>query len=428
MNYRVSDLDLFKLKALQWAAKFEICAVFDSNSYHDKYQKFEFLVAAGAKRTLQSSENSFYKLDEFIRNDKKWLFGALSYHLKDEIEINNQARKQHDFSNIYFFEPQFLFLVNDGKIELLDNTDENIIKEIEDIELENHQDKPQYQSQPVIDKETYLKTIGLIKNHIVRGDIYETNYCLEFKIDDCKINPVNIYHQLNQISPTPFSSFFKWKDVYVLSATPERYLARRGSKIISQPIKGTAARHHDPKIDQEIKKELALLEKEQQENVMIVDLVRNDLTKIALPGTVAVEELFGVYSFKQVHHLISTVVCQQDLSYSFADVIKQTFPMGSMTGAPKISAMNLMEKYEQSERGLYSGAIGYIGPDGDFDFNVIIRSIIYQHEKKRLSYHVGSAITFNSDANLEYEECLLKAGAINQVLGISKNSIVQNNP
>ncbi len=418
MNYRISDPDIFKLKALKWAAQFEICAVFDSNNYPDHYQKFEFLVAAGANKILQSSENSFQKIDELTANNKKWLFGALSYHLKDEIEYDDIPHKTHNFSNVYFFEPQFLFMMRNGKLELLNDTEEFIIKEIESTQLENHPHKNYAQSHPIINKKTYLETVDLIKNHIARGDIYETNYCLEFKIDDCEINPVQIYQKLNKLSPTPFSTFFKWKDFYVLSATPERYLAKRGTKIISQPIKGTAARHHDPKKDQETKKALALLEKEQQENVMIVDLVRNDLTKVAKPGSVVVEELFGVYSFKQVHQLISTVVCEQDLKYSFADVIKHTFPMGSMTGAPKISAMKLMEKYEKSDRGLYSGAIGYIEPGGDFDFNVVIRSIIYQQQKKLLSYHVGSAITFNADANLEYEECLLKASAINQVLGI----------
>jgi para-aminobenzoate synthetase component 1 len=161
---------------------------------------------------------------------------------------------------------------------------------------------------------------------------------------------------------------------------------------------------------------LARDEKERAENVMIVDLVRNDLSKTAKKGAVAVEELCKVYSFKQVHQMISTVVSEIDSELHPIETLRSTFPMGSMTGAPKVSAMKIIEHLEVSKRGLYSGAIGYFTPENDFDFNVVIRSILYNEEKKYISYSVGSAITIKSDAAKEYEECLLKAKAMKYVL------------
>ena len=265
-------------------------------------------------------------------------------------------------------------------------------------------------------KADYLDTVGHIKKEIGRGNIYETNFCMEFFSEAAMIHPPQVFKALNRVSPTPFANYFKWFDHYVLSATPERFLSKKGRKLISQPIKGTAKRSDDLAEDEQIKKELSNHPKEQQENVMIVDLVRNDLTKSAKKGTVAVEELFGVYSFKQVHQMISTVVCELKDDISNVEVLKNSFPMGSMTGAPKIKAMQLMEHYERSKRGLYSGAIGYFSPEDDFDFNVIIRTILYNKKNKYLSFQVGSAITYYAEAEKEYEECLLKVKAILAVL------------
>jgi para-aminobenzoate synthetase component 1 len=157
-------------------------------------------------------------------------------------------------------------------------------------------------------------------------------------------------------------------------------------------------------------------EKEKAENLMIVDLVRNDLARSSKTGSVKVEELFGIYSFSQVHQMISTVSSQIKETTSAVEAIKNAFPMGSMTGAPKVMAMELIEKYENTKRGLYSGAIGYFAPNSDFDFNVVIRSIQYNESKQYLNFEVGSAITYDSDANLEYEECLLKAQAMMKAL------------
>lgn len=210
--------------------------------------------------------------------------------------------------------------------------------------------------------------------------------------------------------------FLKLNDKYLMSASPERYIKKEGTKIISQPIKGTAKREDDFILDSILKNNLVTDQKERSENVMIVDLVRNDLSQTATKGSVKVEELCKIYTFDQVHQMISTVTSQVAENTHPIDIIKSTFPMGSMTGAPKISAMKIIETLEETKRGLYSGAVGYISPSGDFDFNVVIRSILYNASNKYVSYSVGGAITAKSDPLNEYEECLLKAKAMRTVL------------
>ncbi|MCH7535945.1 MAG: anthranilate synthase component I family protein [Bacteroidetes bacterium] len=261
-----------------------------------------------------------------------------------------------------------------------------------------------------------IQKVGQIKEHIQQGDIYEMNFCQEFYADNAVIDPVEVYMGLNEKSPAPFSCFYKFKEKFLISSSPERFLKKTGNKIISQPIKGTVKRGKSDVEDVVLKEILAGNAKEQSENVMIVDLVRNDLSRSARLGTVEVEELFGIYSFEQVHHMISTVSAELKDDIHLVDVIKNAFPMGSMTGAPKVSSMKLIEKYEESKRGLFSGSIGYITPSGDFDFNVVIRSILYNEANQYVSFTTGSAITINSNAEKEYEECHLKGKALRQVL------------
>jgi para-aminobenzoate synthetase component 1 len=267
-----------------------------------------------------------------------------------------------------------------------------------------------------ITKQEYIAAVKELQKHIRRGDIYEVNFCQEFYSENAVINTAEVYQNFNSISSAPFSAFCKFDNHYVLSSSPERFLQKRGNTLISQPIKGTRKRSGNSIEDNQLKYDLLNDTKERSENVMIVDIVRNDLSRIAKKGTVKVDELFGIYSFKQVHQMISTISCEVKESVSFSDIIRATFPMGSMTGAPKISAMKLIEQYESSKRGLYSGALGYISPDGDFDFSVVIRTILYNEEKKYLSFMVGSAITDKANAEQEYEECMLKAKAMFEVL------------
>jgi para-aminobenzoate synthetase component 1 len=270
--------------------------------------------------------------------------------------------------------------------------------------------------QSKIKKTEYINSVNRLKQHIHKGDIYEVNFCQEFYAKNAFINTVEIFEKLNQISEAPFSAYCKFDTHYALCASPERFLQKRANKLISQPIKGTIKRSTNKTEDEQLKHELQNSNKERSENVMIVDLVRNDFSRIAKTGSVKVEELFGIYSFKQLHQMISTLSCELKENIHFTDIIKSTFPMGSMTGAPKVSAMKLIEEYESTKRGLYSGAIGYINPEGNFDFNVVIRSILYNSENNYLSFMVGSAITDKAIAEEEYEECLLKAKAMFEVL------------
>jgi len=412
----MEDSSITKSNLLQWAATHDVCCILDSNNYKGPYTQYDCLIAVGVTKELAApAGNAFALLHSFYEDHKDWMFGLLSYELKNEVEtLNAKHIDQLDFPDLYFFIPEYLIAFEDRSIVFLKG-DASVLSEIK--QFSSRQEvKKKLSLQNRIDRNTYIQTVENLRNHIRRGDIYEINYCQEFFSAHAAIDPISVYKDLNEISPTPFAGFFKIHDKYILSATPERFLCKRGNRLISQPIKGTAKRSKDIIEDEAIKIALRSSTKEQAENVMIVDLVRNDLTKSAVPGTVKVDELFGIYTFPQVHQMISTISCELSPTVHFIDAIKNTFPMGSMTGAPKIKAMQLIDTYEQAKRGAFSGSFGCINPTGDFDFNVIIRSILYNATNRYLSFQVGSAITYASNAEDEYEECLLKASAILSVL------------
>ncbi|MES2266239.1 MAG: anthranilate synthase component I family protein [Bacteroidota bacterium] len=422
MITEVTDIALFKQKALAWAAKFDTLCYLDSNSFNDPYGKFDTVIAIGAKAELTANAgDAFARLSDFKNANPGWITGFFGYDLKNETERLQSNNPDHlQFPDLYFFAPEILIRIKGNAIEIIGDSAANIFEQITRFELVPGTRTNPVHLQPRFSRAEYVETVEKIQQYIVRGDIYVTNFCQEFYAENKEIEPLLLFQHLNGVSPTPFSTFFKWKGNYIICASPERFLAKRGNKLISQPIKGTARRDADEAIDRIIIEELRNHPKELQENVMIVDLVRNDLTHSAKPGTVKTEELYGIQSFKQVHQMVSTVVCELRDEVSAVEAVKNTFPMGSMTGAPKISAMQLMEQYERSKRGVYSGAIGYFSEDGDFDFNVVIRTLLYNSANQYLSFHVGSAITYHANPELEYEECLLKAKAILEVLGVSE--------
>ena len=269
-------------------------------------------------------------------------------------------------------------------------------------------------------RDEYIHRLKQVKEHIHRGDCYEINFCQSFFAKQVNIDAVYFYHKLTSLSPNPFSAFYRINERYCMCASPERFLRKNGNVVISQPIKGTSKRVlSDMLLDEANKQYLVHSPKERSENVMIVDLVRNDLSKVCMEGSVHVSELFAVYSFPQVHQLISTVKGKVDEEVDWTDIIKACFPMGSMTGAPKKKVLELINRYEEIPRGIFSGSIGYVTPDRDFDFNVVIRSLMYDASKQLINFKAGGGITFNSDADKEYEESLLKAEAIMHVLNIS---------
>lgn len=420
MIKQTTDPQTFKRKALQWAASFDVCCYLDSNNFSDPYSKFDVLIAAGVKNQLVAKSGiAFEQMEQFRKSYPGWVFGFFGYDLKNEIEdLTSSHSDELNFPDLYFFAPINVIILRGNNIEIIADDPAQVLTSIgQQVIPQEIEHSSLIKIQSRLDKKTYLKKVKDIKAHIVRGDIYVTNFCQEFFSENAVIDPLEVFLKLNTISPNPFSAFFKWNDHYIICASPERFLAKRQNKLISQPIKGTAKRGVTAEEDEGYKQQLRNDAKEQQENVMIVDLVRNDFTRSAVEGSVRTEELFGIQSFKQVHQMISTVVCELKGDVSPVQVIKNTFPMGSMTGAPKVSAMRLMEQHEESRRGVYSGAIGYFSPDDDFDFNVVIRTILYNKKNKYLSFHAGSAITYHADAEKEYEECLLKAQAIMEVLG-----------
>ncbi|MFW0716815.1 anthranilate synthase component I family protein [Pedobacter sp. N23S346] len=407
----------FKQKALHWANQFDVCCFLDSNHYKDVYSAYDFMIAAGVHHELECSTiQAFDQLKSFYSLHKEWVFGFFSYDLKNGIEdLESNHPDQLAFSDLYFFVPKYLIGVKNGEIKVLIGSD-SIIDEIKQFNISDSTKPNRLKIAKRITKDQYINKVNALKNHILRGDIYEVNFCQEFFAEHAIINPIQTFEALNSLSPTPFAGYFKIRNHYILSATPERFLCKRDNKLISQPIKGTARRSNNPREDERIAIQLKNDSKEQSENVMIVDLVRHDLTKSAVKGSVKVDELFGIYSFPQVHQMISTISCELDPNIHLIDAIKNAFPMGSMTGAPKVKAMELIEAYEVTKRGIYSGSFGCISPTGDFDFNVVIRSILYNASQKYLSFQVGGAITYQCNAEKEYEECLLKASAMLKVL------------
>ena len=418
----LEDLKDFKTNLLNWANQHREVVFLDSNNYHQKYSSYDAVLAIDAFTSIKTDyENAFQDLYQYQSQTKDWLFGYLSYDLKNDTEdLTSRNFDKLDFPDLFFFQPKKLFLIKGNQLEMqylrmCDDEMESDFEEIIQCSVFSVQSS-EVEVKQRISKEKYLSKVSKMLEYIHRGDIYEANFCMEFFADDAQIEPLEIYQKLNTISEPPFAVYFKNNFQYLLSASPERYLRKEGAKVISQPIKGTTRRGANYDEDDVLKSNLAQNEKERSENIMIVDLVRNDLSHTATKGSVAVEELCEVYTFKQVHQMISTVVSQVENTTSPVEIIRTTFPMGSMTGAPKISAMKIIEELEETKRGLYSGAVGYFTPTGDFDFNVVIRSILYNAKKQYLSFSVGSAITSQAIPENEYAECLLKANAMFEVL------------
>jgi para-aminobenzoate synthetase component 1 len=428
-TFSIEHIKGFKQHLLSWSQQFETALWLDSNNYQQQYASFDSALALEEFTSIKTDyTNAFDKLKEYQTITKDYIFGYISYDVKNDVErLSSNNHDGLDFADLYFFQPQKLIFIKGKNIEFhyLKMVDDEIESDFNTICTTKITSTPSDSDEKIkiklrIHKDEYYSKVHTILDHIKRGDLYEANFCQEFYAENASINPVEVYKHLNDISEPPFASFLKMDHQYALCASPERYLKKQGLKIISQPIKGTAKRLISAIDDDKIAADLSRDIKERAENVMIVDLVRNDLSKTAKIATVKVEELCKVYSFKQVHQMVSTVVSEIDTTTHPIETLRSTFPMGSMTGAPKVSAMKIIEKLEETKRGLYSGTIGYFTPENDFDFNVVIRSILYNEEKKYISYSVGGAITEKSIVEKEYEECLLKAKAMKYVLQNSK--------
>ncbi|MBL7729790.1 MAG: anthranilate synthase component I family protein [Chitinophagaceae bacterium] len=409
-----------KYKVLSWLQQFSTFCFLDNHRYQFAPHAVECIAAAGRTGNTAST---LEELDALTApkeaGEKRWLFGHLSYDLKTEPEgVSSSHPDGIGFPDLFFFEPEVVIRLSSSGMEITAPDAAAVYEAVMDqrITAETVSDHS-VNIQQRISRDEYLHIIRRLKQHILRGDCYEINFCQEFFAEKAVIDPPGIYRKLCAVSPNPFSALYRLDDRWLICASPERFLCRKGEKLLSQPIKGTARRViENPFADEQVRNELFLSAKDRSENVMVVDLVRNDLARVCEEGSVKVDELYGIYSFPQVHQMISTISGTLRKDVGFTDIIRATFPMGSMTGAPKRKVMELIEMYEKTKRGIFSGAVGYIGPDGDFDFNVVIRSLMYNSASGYLSYQAGSGITFYSDPEKEWEECLLKAAAIRNVL------------
>lgn len=415
-TFRVSDVKLIKQKVLSWLQQFGTFCFLDSNQYAPN--EYDFLAGAGMVRSLETSAAAaLQQLQLFINEKKSWLFGHIGYELAMQ-DVERKSKTDHlQFPDIYFFEPEIIIQLQKNGLQITAAHPQKIFHEINTQPAYSPSLQPPVAIQSRMSRAEYINVVHLLQQHIRRGDCYEINFCQEFFAENVTLNLLDVFTKLNDISPNPFAALYRFNNKWLACASPERFLKKTGSRILSQPIKGTLRR---AKFDAEgLKKEQHQLlhsQKDRAENVMIVDLVRNDLSRICTEGSVQVDELFGIYSFPQVHQMISTISGELDDNIDFKDIIQATFPMGSMTGAPKLRVMQLIEQYEKNRRGIFSGALGYINANGDFDFNVVIRSLMYNAATRYLSFQAGSGITTYSDAQKEWEECIVKTQAITRAL------------
>lgn len=425
-TFPVNDISAFRLQMLYWSTGFNPCCYLDSNHYADTYGQFRAMLAAGAVRTIRSEgAEAWEELSGFRAAERDWIFGHLSYDLKGE---HVGSRCPHEdrtgFPDLFFFQPEVLLLLGTRSVEIgltggaSEADAERIFQSIIQAKPSGTPvgKIPHLSWQTPMDAAEYLAGVRVIQQQLQRGNAYEVNFCREFFCRVPSLEPQALFRHLNQLSPAPFAACYQVGDSALICSSPERFMQKSGTRVISQPIKGTAPRSKDPGQDAAYKQQLAASAKEQSENIMAVDLVRNDLSRTALPGTVKIEELFGIYSFPQVHQMITTVSAEVAADTSAEAILFHGFPMASMTGAPKHRVIQLIDTYERSRRSIFSGALGYFTPEGDFDFNVVIRSLVYHASEDYLSFQTGSGITIYSDPDRELEECLLKARAMEQAV------------
>jgi para-aminobenzoate synthetase component 1 len=409
----------FRVRALQWAARFPHCAYFEPNGLEYPYGPFDRLLAVATAGVEAAGSLAELRALLVPQPDLGPRCGFITYDVKNDIEaLTSQNHQAFDWPQLHFFTPQTWLCWRPDAVEI-HGQGAGVLAEIlaQPVLAERAPQLPALR--PRLAKADYLRAVAAIRDDILNGEVYELNLCQEFYAETIALDPPSTFWRLMEASPAPFAGFIRWHDHFLLCASPERFLSRQGSQLISQPIKGTIRRGATPAADAQQRNALLHDEKERAENLMIVDLVRNDLARLAQTGTVRVPELFGLYPFRHLWQMISTVTAELRPGVDLVDGLHAAFPMGSMTGAPKIRAMQLIEQYENSRRGLYSGSIGYAGPTGEFALNVVIRSLQYRQDTGYLSFQVGSAITYDSDPEREYEECLLKAQALLEVLGTS---------
>jgi len=389
------SLEAARPRLIKWAGQLPHALILDSNNHQDKFSKYLFLAALGDEQSKVLT--GLPDLQKELDSGNNWLFGHLSFELKNQFEdLESKNDLRFGYPGLSFFIPHtIIFLKPGGSLSVESERYRSEDEFLADLPIAGSPKDEAVHLKVQTSKSQYLETIARLKDELQYGNIYEINHCIEFLGRQNDLSTAAVFNKLNSSANAPFSGFYRNYYNSLLCASPERYLQKTGSKLISQPIKGTAARGKNPAEDSLNQNALLSSEKERSENVMITDLVRNDLSRTAKKASVKVEELFGLYSFNTVHQLITTISSEVKENCSFSDILKATFPMGSMTGAPKVSALKLIDRHETFAREIYSGSLGYISPNGDFDFNVVIRSLLYNSLSGLLSARVGSAITIH---------------------------------
>jgi para-aminobenzoate synthetase component I len=402
--------------------RYQYVSRYESNEYADKYGRFEWILAASNSHILHNdvvNPKVWSELDQKTKDLSEAPIHPcfLSYDLKNATE--KLSSNNHDgtgFPTVCLWSPeQLIALDRQGNLVHFGSFSKDNWEHAS-LSPERANNKSAFEIDSSINFEEYNNIFNKLIQHILRGDIYEVNYCRrEFGIAP-DLDPQSVFDRLNNLSPAPFACLHKIGKSWLICSSPERFLVKHDKELVSQPIKGTVRRSGIEKEDLDSMAKLQVNAKERAENIMIVDLVRNDLSHFAEKGSVIVDELCGIYPFAKVSHMISTVKSKLKENNLGIKALQKAFPMGSMTGAPKIRAMELIEESEDFKRGIYSGACGYICPSGDFDFNVVIRSIVWNSDTGFLSFATGSALTAAANGKSEYEECLLKAEAMKSVL------------
>lgn len=418
-HFQGVDLNIFKTKMLNWANQFSISCLLDNNQYPSEYSKSDWILGVCQNPSLSFSlhpQTCFLDLQSLHQKYPDWWMGHFNFEANEKELVDHPIR----FPVAHFFRPEHLFLLKNDTLTIssLSRTPLELFNEIQECFVSPPNEKtPQVNAVECIDTpEQFIQKIQAIQSHIQRGDCYEMNYCTAFYAENAVIEPLSFYQSLSASNPSPFAAYYRYFDQYLISASPERFMQKEGALLRSQPIKGTIKREMDAEKDQKQQEILLNSAKDHAENVMIVDLVRNDLSTVCKPGSVKVDELMHLYSFPFVHQLISTISGEMEQPSEWGAALQSCYPMGSMTGAPKKSVIALTKKFESQPRGIFSGSIGYIQPNADFDFNVVIRSVLYNAETQYICFPAGAGITIYSDAVSEWEECLLKIDNIKKML------------
>jgi para-aminobenzoate synthetase component 1 len=412
----VPDSPWFLQKALQVARQNAFACWLNGNDYSYPQGCFGWVLGWG-------SASSKITLEDFLSRqpeDRPYMLGYLGYdHCQGSSETQGDTRPIFlGFPEEALFVPEVRIEKAEGGWHLFSKNPGQSLKEISCSTIWEPGHLASFHFQHLTKKTEYLKQVETVQERIREGDVYELNLC-QYLESDSDPDGLSAYWQLNKRSPMPFSGWMMANEVELACGSPERFLRKKERELLTQPIKGTAPRGKNPEEDAENKKRLVNSEKERAENMMIVDLMRNDLARISETGSVEVPEIFGIYSFPGVHQMISTVRSKLLADVDFGDIYKATFPMGSMTGAPKQEVMYWIRQLEPVRRGGYSGCLGYWDGSGDSDTNVLIRTLFIHHGLKRCGLAVGSAITIDSDPEQEWEECGTKAGGILSLFGSS---------